>query len=126
MGVAGTAGVKQDLLIKQGSTFKLPFLAVDATGAPVDLTGCTILSQIRKTTLSSVVTQTFTALIDPDPTTGRFALVLSAAQTSAIPAGDSPIAPASQYVWDVELHAADTTVAPLAYGVVKMHPEVTR
>ena len=122
----GTAGKKQDLLIKQGCSYSIPFRYTDELGAPKDLTGCTVRSQIRKTIKSPTITETFAPLISPDPSTGLFTLSLTALQTSAIPAGDGPDAAESKYVYDVELVSAGGVVTPLAYGVVRIHPEVTR
>lgn len=126
MSVVGTAGKNQPLLIRQGATFTLAFQALDTFGQPIDLTGAVIRSQIRKTVRSAGVAQSFSALVDPDPTTGLFVLRLTAAQTAAIAAGETPTSPESQYVWDLELETPDGDVTPLAFGKVAIHPEVTR
>lgn len=127
MTAIGTAGKKVELLIKQGSDFLAPFQAVDAsTGLPRDITGATVRAQIRKTVLSADITAAFTCLLDTDPTTGKFTIGLSALTTAAITAGETPWAKESLYVWDAVLVSQNGFVSPLAWGAVRIHPDVTR
>lgn len=122
----GTAGRKLDLLIKQGSTFTMPFAVLNEDGTPKDLTGFTVRAQIRRTVKSTSATKTFAALVDPVPSSGRFVLTLSATETAGITAGDSPASPDSRFVWDLEMEGPGGVVLPLAYGAAVIHPEVTR
>jgi hypothetical protein len=49
---------------------------------------------------------------------GIYKLVLSETTTASITAG--------RYVYDVELTLSDSTVEKVHYGVVTVHPEVTK
>lgn len=122
----GVLGERLDLSIRQGATFG-PFLAqmFDPDGTtPINLTGCTITAQIRKRAADRKIAATLAVPIT-DAVNGRYEFVLTAEQTAAIPAGESPASPASRYVWDMELHHTGG-VLPLYYGDVIVLREVTR
>jgi len=71
-----------DITILQGSDFSLSLTVQDAVGDPIDITGATILSQIR-TSWDAPVIATFTPLIT-DGVNGEFNLYLSGATSQAI------------------------------------------
>jgi hypothetical protein len=71
-----------DITILQGSDFSLSLTVQDAVGDPIDITGATILSQIR-TSWDAPVIATFTSLIT-DGVNGKFNLYLSGATSQAI------------------------------------------
>ena len=76
-----------NLVINTGSTFTQTFnLEATNTNAPLDLTGYTASSQMRKWAGSSTAT-TFTATITSPPTAGVIEIGLTAAQTAALAAG---------------------------------------
>ena len=75
----------------------------------------TAASQIRRTHSSSNSVAFTAALAN---TTGTLTLSLNNATTSSMTAG--------RYVYDVELTLSDSTVEKVHYGVVTVHPEVTK
>jgi hypothetical protein len=115
-----------DVVVRQGSTFG-PFThrLKNPDGTPVDLTGCTARGQVRKTPTAAAVVATLDCAI-PAPLEGYYTFGLSDEATDAIPAGDRITDPASQYVWDVELVAADGSVRCTLYGKWRQAAGVTR
>ena len=71
---------------------------------------------MRKSFDSSSAT-TFTASVVTG-SSGIYKLVLSETTTASIASG--------RYVYDVELTLSDSTVEKVHYGVVTVHPEVTK
>lgn len=137
----GTIGERMDLLIRQGATFG-PFKFVmkapsqgavpQADGSyvetdliPVDLTGCALRGQIRKTPSDATVVAELNVSIT-DPTGGTYQFDLSDTVTAAIVAGVDLSKRESSYVWDFELTDSSNRVIPLYYGEVRVFREVTR
>lgn len=123
----GTKGAQLNLLIKQGSTLGPNTMTLmDSSGAPMNLTGCTVKAEIRKTADA------------PTADASAICAVVGAAGgivTWEFPAGQTELlscdpndenAPASQYVWDMELHYTSGRVVPLLYGNVSVYREVTK
>lgn len=80
------AAPKLDLTIEQNANFAIRVTVNDATvdpNVPINLTGCTITSQIRQYPYGSVIATFQTAIIDA--VNGKFTLQLNAFQTSALP-----------------------------------------
>lgn len=127
----GDTGARLDLVIRQGATFGPhclqlfnPDNAPLNPGQPVDLTGCTLRAQLRRTALGQLLA-TFECTI-VDAVQGRVDLQLDAATTAAITCGESPRDPLSRAVWDLELHDSLSRVIPLAWGTVSLFREATR
>lgn len=122
----GTKGEQLNLLIKQGSDFG-PFNATmtDNLAVPINLTGCTIRGQIRKTPTDAAVTAQLVVTITA-PLAGQYSFTLPASVTAAIACGIDETASASKYVWDMELVDVSTKVIPLYYGDVAVFREVTK
>jgi hypothetical protein len=74
-----------NLVITSGSTFNQTF-QLEATNAPLDLTGYGISSQMRKWAGSSSATD-FTATITSPATSGTIELGLTSSQTADLKAG---------------------------------------
>lgn len=116
----GYIGESFDMLIKQGAGFG-PFefeleLEDEETGEviPYDLTGGTIICEIRKKGLDTgtpVASPTCT-IIDVN----KFTIAMTDNQTAAIPAGELQTDKASQYVHDVVFRPASGDIEPLYYG----------
>lgn len=122
----GTLGEEMNLRIRQGATFGPHlFRMTNPDGSPVNLTGCTIRGQIRKTALAPSAALSFTATIT-DAAQGRYQLLFTAAQTAAIKAGEKETDSDSKYVWDLEFVDSTGAILPLYYGVVTVFREVTR
>lgn len=76
-----------DVYIDQGSIFGLRMLVRQANQQPVNWTGFTVASAMKKTLADAVPVLSFTAAFDPDPTNGFITLSLTPEQTAALPAG---------------------------------------
>ena len=91
-------------------------IAVTYTAGLLDLTGYTVLGQIRKTfdsTASASMTTTIT-----NATSGEIAISLTDTQTAALSAG--------RYQWDLRITGGSGTVTRVVEGVVTINPSVSR
>lgn len=106
---------KANLVIDQGTTYTTDLNLTDENGDPLNLTGYSANSQIRKhyTSSNSV---TFSTSINA--TAGVITLSLTANQTSNIVSG--------RYVYDVELTDASNSISRIVEGIVTVTPQVTR
>lgn len=119
-------GSRVDFLMRQGADFSTTLTFTGPNAAPVDLTGCAFLAQIRRTGRDRTVVQAFTvAVVDP-PTNGIAKLSISAALTGAIGCGETPDDPDWQYVWDLQFTDAASNLSSPLYGAVQILREVTR
>jgi len=110
-----------NILIEQGSTFKLNLTWKDSEGVPVDLTGYTARMQVRPTVESADVLlnlSTATGEITLGGAAGTIAAVASAQQTSLIGG--------RRAVYDLEVEASNGVVTRLLQGAVAISLEVTR
>lgn len=107
--------IKANLIIDQGTTFTTTVDVTDDDDQPIDLTGFTGSSQIRKHYTSSNSTPFAVHVDGPD---GTVRLSLTSAQTSALRAG--------RYVYDVELTNSSNVVSRIVEGIVTVTPQVTR
>ncbi len=123
MPAIGSFGEKLDLLIRQGACFAFDVRLNNPDATPVNLAGAAASAKIRKLHADAAAVATFAVVIVP-PNTLSFSL--SAAETAAIPAGEKPTAPASQYVWDMEILFPDGCVHSYLYGDVKIKAEATK
>lgn len=122
----GSAGNRLDLLIRQGGTFgPVTDTLTNPDATPVNLTGCTIVGQIRKRAADTTVVAVFDVQIT-DASAGVYTFGLSSTVTASIAAGLDSTKPESLYAWDIELHDTLGRVTPLHWGAVRVHPEVTR
>jgi hypothetical protein len=114
-----------------GDTLITESAAPLTTGNPVivlkamDMTNCTGQSMIRKKYASLSPAATITVTFDAIRVNGMVTLSLTNTQTSAIPAGETPDASASQYVWDLELTMSGVVSRRLE-GTVAVSPEATK
>jgi hypothetical protein len=124
----GTKGAELDLLIRQGATFG-PINATlrNPDNSPMNLTGSLIRSQVRKTPTSPLVEGCVASFDITDPTNGQFNWWFESDVTALLVAdNESENAPASTYVWDMELEDSNGRVIPLLYGKVNVFREVTK
>lgn len=105
-----------NLYIDQGTTFSVQIQVFDSLGDPLDITGYTANSQIRKSYASTSATETFSADVT-NPSNGVITLSLTAAQTANLRYG--------RYVYDVEIVNNDV-IYRASEGIVTVYPEVTR
>lgn len=106
--------------IEQGATFQMDVTWKATDGTPVDLTGSTARMQLRETydSGSTLVSLTSGSGITLGGTAGTVTIVITAAQTAALPivAG----------VYDLEVESGTGVVTRLLQGVFEVTPEVTR
>ncbi len=110
-----------DIFIEQGTTWSLPLVWKDETGALKNLTGYTARMQIRATAASGTTLADLTdanGKITLGGAAGTITLTLTPTDTSAIPPGT--------YVYDLELVAGGGVVTRLLKGGVTVDAEVTR
>lgn len=105
---------KVNLIVDQGTTFSTSFTVNDDNGDPIDFTGYTGNSQIRKHyTSSNSVSFTVSA-----NSSGVVTLTLNSNSTSNLVAG--------RYVYDVEMVSGGNVTSRIVEGVVTVTPQVTR
>jgi len=105
---------KVNIVIDQGATFNTTYTIHDAIDEPIDFTGFTANSQIRKS-YSSSNSYTFDVILN---NTGLVTLSMNAATTSSIVAG--------RYVYDVEVESQSGIRSRIVEGIVTVTPQVTR
>lgn len=107
----------QALYLDQGADFRTGVtLYADNGITPLNLTGFTFSSQMRKSYASSTAT-TFTITV-PAPLTGQVILSLSVAQTSALKPG--------RYLYDIEMVDATGYRTRPVEGIVIVSPQITQ
>lgn len=122
----GYKGEELNLLIRQGATFGPITGTLTGAGAtPVDLTGCIIRGQVRRTAASTGVAAPLLVTLT-NPTAGVFTYEILAADTAQLAAGDTETSADSQYVWDMELVDTSGRILPLTWGAVSVFREVTK
>lgn len=106
---------KANLVVDQGSTFSTDLTLTDENGDPLELSGYTANSQIRRWYTSSNVSASFSTSINVN--TAVITLSLTPNQTSNLVFG--------RYVYDVEI-SDGYEVSRIVEGVVTVTPQVTR
>lgn len=106
---------KANIIIDQGTTFSTVINLADENGDPIDLTGYTGDSEMRKH-YSSSNSQSFTLSLGG--ANGTVTLSLTSTQTANLVAG--------RYVYDVEITSSSNVVSRIVEGIVTVTPEVTR
>lgn len=105
---------KVNIVIDQGTTFNTTYTIHDAVDEPINFTGYTANSQIRKFYTSSN-SYPFTVAMTSD---GQVSLSMTANQTGNIAAG--------RYVYDVEVESGSGVRSRIVEGIVTITPQVTR
>ena len=107
----------QALYIDQGADFSTGItLYADNGITPLDLTGYSFTSQMRKSYASSTAT-TFACSV-PNPSTGQVILTLTASQTGALKPG--------RYLYDIEMVDLTTYRTRPVEGIVIVSPQITQ
>jgi len=102
--------------IDQGSDFNTEITLEDDDGMPMDLTGCSIYSQFRKS-FGATTAYSFTTSIS-DATAGVFKLSLPGTYSSTIKPG--------RYLYDVEIITNASVKIRVVEGIITIAPEITR
>jgi hypothetical protein len=107
----------QALYIDQGANFSTGItLYADNGITPLNLTGYTFSSQMRKSYASSTAT-TFTCTV-PTPSNGQIILSLTPNQTSALKAG--------RYLYDIEMVDTSNYRTRPVEGIIIVSPQITQ
>lgn len=124
----GTKGAELDLLIRQGATFgPVTSTITNPNATPMDITGVILRGQVRKTPTSPIGEGCVAEFNIIDAPNGIFEWYFSASATALLVAdNESETAPASVYVWDMEMEDTQGRVIPLMYGKVNVFREVTK
>ena len=105
-----------NLYIDAGADYSIIVTANQSNGDPLNLTGYTVKSQIRKSYASSTAYD-FTATVYSE-VAGKIRLLLTATQTSAIKPG--------RYLYDVEITSAIGEKRRVLEGIIIVTPEITQ
>lgn len=107
-----------ELYIDQGTNFNTTVtLTDDLTNAPINITGYTFRSQMRRSYYSANATANITCSI-VNAVTGVVGMNLSSNVTSTIKAG--------RYLFDLEATDTNGSVQRVVEGIITVTPEVTR
>ena len=104
-----------NLYIDQGSTFSAIITIRGSDGNPLNLTGFTVASQMRKS-YGSTTAYSFNASVY-DAATGKVRLQLSAEQSSLIKPG--------RYLYDIEI-TSGTNKTRVVEGLIIISAEITK
>jgi hypothetical protein len=124
MTVLSNVGTQTDLLIRQGADFLTTLTFTNPDTTPVNLTGCTLAAQLRRTPRAASVMATF-ALSITNPTGGIATMGLSAATTAALTCGDNATDSLSSYWWDLKLVDSTGKISSPLNGNVQVFREIT-
>lgn len=106
-----------NLYMDQGSDYSTVITVRSATGVPLDLTGYTAASQIRKSFSSSQYYTFACELLSP--TEGKLRISMSATDTEQIAPG--------RWLYDVEITQTSTGKRKrVVEGIVTLTPQITR
>ena len=107
--------------IDQGTDLRVPFVLKNADGTLVNLTGCTVRMQLRKSFYADEAVDTLSTesgRITMSPSEGRFELVFPNKVTAGYPV--------QTLVYDIELVSSGGEVRRIVEGRASVTPEVTR
>jgi hypothetical protein len=105
-----------NLFIDQGSDYSSIVTVTATNGQPLNLTGFTVASQIRKS-YSSSIAYNFQSSVLSAPT-GKVRLQLSASASEAIPPG--------RYLYDLEITSPTGAKNRVVEGIVTVSPQITK
>ena len=105
-----------NLFVDAGSTYSNIITVSASNGQPLDLTGYTVASQMRKSYGSST-SYNFTSSIY-NAVQGKVRLQLTDTQSQAIPSG--------RWLYDVEIRSPSGAVTRVVEGIVTVNPQITQ
>lgn len=105
-----------NLYVDSGSTYSNVLTVNASDGQPLNLTGYTVASQMRKSYSSSTV-YNFTASIF-NAVQGKIRLQLTDEQSEAIPPG--------RWLYDVEITSSSGATTRVVEGIVIVTPQITK
>jgi len=105
-----------NIFIDQGSDYSNIVTVTASNGQPLNLTGFTVASQMRKS-YSSSTAYSFSASI-LSAALGRVRLQLTSTQSEAIPPG--------RYLYDVEVTSSNGSKTRVVEGIATITPQITQ
>jgi hypothetical protein len=105
-----------NIFIDQGADYSNIITVGSSTGAPLNLAGYTVASQIRKS-YSSSIAYNFSSSIFNAPE-GKVRIQLTSTASRAIPPG--------RYLYDVEITSPTSSKTRVVEGIVTVTPEITQ
>lgn len=105
-----------NLFVDAGSNYSNIITVSASNGQPLNLTGYSVASQMRKS-YGSTTSYNFTSSIY-DATTGKIRLQLTPIQSEAIPAG--------RWLYDVEITSPTGSKTRVIEGIVTVTPQITQ
>ena len=105
-----------NLYVDQGSTYSNIITVTASNGQPLDLSGYSVDSQMRKSYQSSTYHSFAATGYNAD--SGKIRLQLTDEDSGAIPAG--------RYLYDVEIESASGTRTRVLEGIVTVNPQITK
>ena len=115
--MATTQKTSVNFSIDQGAPVSKNFTVTTDGSTAYDLSGLVLQAEMRQSYDSSSASATFTCTL-VTASSGIYKLTLTEPTTTQITAG--------RYVYDVELILSDSTIEKVHYGIVTVHPEVTK
>ncbi len=106
--------IRRDLIINQGETYSISLFIEDDNDLPLDLTGYSGASQMRRHP-TSLTAHDFNVIVSSQ---GIVTMSLSASESELIPSG--------RYVYDCKLTDPDNKITIITYGLVEVIPGITR
>lgn len=105
-----------NIFIDAGTDYSSIITVDSAGGAPLNLSGYTVKSQLRKS-YSSSTAYDFTATVF-NATAGQIQLAMTATQTEAVPPG--------RWLYDVEITSSGGQRRRIVEGIVTVTPQITQ
>lgn len=105
-----------NLFVDAGSNFSNIITVSAVNGLPLNLTGYTVKSQVRKSYTSTIV-HTFTSSVY-EAVAGKIKLELTAVQSEAITPG--------RWLYDVEITSSGGVKTRVIEGIVTVTPQITQ
>ena len=107
-----------ELYIDQGTTFNNVInLTDDVTNTPINISGYSVTSQIRRSYYSSNITANITCTLS-NVANGQITMSMTAANTANIKAG--------RYVFDVKVVDTGSVTSRILEGIITITPQVTK
>ena len=107
-----------ELFVDQGASYSTTInLTDDVTNSNLNITGYSVLSQMRRSYYSANATANLTCTIS-DANNGEITLSLTAGQTANIKSG--------RYLFDLKIYNGTGTVTRVMEGIITITPGITR
>jgi hypothetical protein len=106
----------KNIYVDAGSTYSNIITVTSSSGAPLNLGGYTVASQMRKSYQTSTAYAFTASVYSADQ--GKIRLQLTDEESEAIPAG--------RYLYDVEIQDSNGARTRVVEGIVTVNPQITK